>query len=64
MNNNGSGAGVGGSGGSTGGGMMGEDAGQTAGNVWNAVKGWASVAGNKAAEMEADAWRRFGPGKS
>lgn len=44
--------------------MLGDDAGQTAGNVWNAVKGWAGAAGTKAVELEADVWKRFGVGKS
>lgn len=41
------------------GGIMGDDAGQTAGNMWNAVKGWASAAGSKAAEVEAAAWKKI-----
>jgi hypothetical protein len=48
----------GGAGGS-GGGVIGEDASQTAGNVWNAVKGWASAAGSKVAEAEAVAWKKI-----
>lgn len=36
------------------------EGGDTAGNVWNTVKGWASAAGSKAAEVEADVWRRYG----
>lgn len=43
----------------SGGRVMGEDASQTAGNVWNAVKGWASAAGNKVAEAEAAAWKKI-----
>ena len=37
----------------------GDSAGQTAGNVWNAVKGWASVAGEKLAETEESVWKRI-----
>jgi hypothetical protein len=37
--------------------VIGDDATQTAGNVWNAVKGWASAAGSKVAEAEAAAWK-------
>lgn len=48
----------GGAGGS-GGGVIGEDASQTAGNMWNAVKGWASAAGSKVAEAEAAAWKKI-----
>lgn len=51
--------GANGGGSGSGGGVMGEDASQTAGNVWNAVKGWASAAGSKAVEMEAAAWKKF-----
>jgi hypothetical protein len=40
-----------------GGGVIGDDASQTAGNVWNTVKGWASAAGSKVAEAEAAAWK-------
>lgn len=39
--------------------MIGEDASQTAGNMWNAVKGWASAAGSKVAEAEAAAWKKI-----
>jgi hypothetical protein len=31
----------------------------TAGNVWNAVKGWANVAGTKLAETEEEVWKRI-----
>jgi hypothetical protein len=30
-----------------------------AGNVWNAVKGWANVAGTKLAETEEEVWKRI-----
>jgi hypothetical protein len=42
-----------------GGGVIGDDASQTAGNVWSAVKGWASAAGEKVAEAEAAAWKKL-----
>lgn len=44
-------------GGSSGGG--GGDFNETAGNVWSAVKGWASTAGTKLAETEEEVWRRI-----
>jgi hypothetical protein len=47
----------GGASGVSGGGIIGDDASQTAGNVWSAVKGWASAAGSKVAEAEAAAWK-------
>ena len=37
----------------------GDAAGETAGNVWNTVKGWASVAGEKLAETEENVWKRI-----
>ena len=43
----------------SGGGVIGDDASQTAGNVWSAVKGWASAAGSKVAEAEAAAWKQL-----
>lgn len=43
----------------SGGGVIGDDASQTAGNVWNAVKGWATAAGSKAIEVEAAAWKKI-----
>jgi hypothetical protein len=42
-----------------GGGVIGEDASRTAGNMWNAAKGWASAAGSKVAEVEAAAWKKI-----
>jgi hypothetical protein len=42
-----------------GGGVIGDDASQTAGNVWSAVKGWASAAGETVAEAEAAAWKKL-----
>jgi hypothetical protein len=39
--------------------VIGDDASQTAGNVWSAVKGWASAAGEKVAEAEAAAWKKL-----
>ena len=47
------------SGGAGGNGVIGEDASQTAGNMWNAMKGWASAAGSKVAEAEAAAWKKI-----
>jgi hypothetical protein len=43
----------------SGGGVIGDDASETAGNVWSAVKGWASAAGSKVAEAEAAAWKKL-----
>lgn len=37
----------------------GTSANDTAGNVWNAVKGWANVAGTKLAETEEEVWKRI-----
>lgn len=37
----------------------GESAGEAAENVWNAVKNWASVAGEKLAETEESVWKRI-----
>jgi len=31
----------------------------TAGNVWNTVKGWANVAGTKLAETEEEVWKKI-----
>lgn len=49
----------GGGNGSGSGGVMGADAGETAGNVWNAVKGWASAAGQKVGDAHNEAWKRI-----
>lgn len=35
----------------------------TVGNMWNAVKGWATVAGTKLAETEEQVWKRINSGK-
>lgn len=41
-------------------GLSGGDASNdTAGNVWNAVKGWATAAGNTLAETEKEVWKRI-----
>ena len=50
-------AGAGGSSGAEGGGGM---AAETAGNVWNAARGWLSKAGQTLAETEDQVWRRLG----
>lgn len=39
--------------------LGGETAGEAAENVWNAVKNWASVAGEKLAETEESVWKRI-----
>lgn len=39
--------------------LGGDSANDTAGNVWNAVKGWASAAGNTLAETEKEVWKRI-----
>jgi len=42
------------------GGSAGEFQGDGAGDgVWSTVKGWASTAGNKAAELEEEVWKRM-----
>jgi hypothetical protein len=40
-------------------GGAGDGANDTAGNMWNAVKGWASAAGNSLAETEKEVWKRI-----
>ncbi|CZT22799.1 uncharacterized protein RCC_08505 [Ramularia collo-cygni] len=37
----------------------GDSANDTAGNMWNAVKGWASAAGSTIAETEKEVWKRI-----
>ena len=39
--------------------LGGDSASEAAGNMWNTVKGWASVAGEKLAETEENMWKRI-----
>lgn len=39
--------------------LGGDSANDTVGNAWNAVKGWATAAGNTIAETEKEVWKRI-----
>lgn len=40
--------------------LGGDSASETAASYWNAVKGWASTAGEKLIETEETVWKKFG----
>jgi hypothetical protein len=40
-------------------GLGGDSTNDTAGNVWNTVKGWANAAGTTLAETEKEVWKRI-----